>query len=355
MADLAELARRFHEYGHDHEVRSPFNAHLSRSIAETPTILSLLQSAPDEQQLPVLLLAAVHSLVLGEPELELAKWYPTVTDRPLDTDPFPAFRRLCEDREDHIRAIVSQRFTQTNEVGRCALFLPALGIVADERGPISLVDVGTSAGLNLQLDQYQYRYSPGGRVGGQSPVVLECATRGDVPIPAELPTVVGRIGIDQHPIDLSHPDEARWLMACVWPDQADRFERIRAAIILAQHSRSDIRKTDAVAGLRSAVADAAASGHPVVLNSWVLNYLTDAQRTAYLTELDAIGSQRDLSWVYAESPALCPGIPFPFELDHEHLTALMLARWRDGVRTVQHLGVAHPHGYWLHWALMTEQ
>jgi hypothetical protein len=33
-----------------------------------------------------------------------------------------------------------------------------------------------------------------------------------------------------------------------------------------------------------------------------------------------------------------------------HLTALMLVRWRNGIRTVDHLGVAHPHGYWLHWA-----
>ena len=86
-----------------------------------------------------------------------------------------------------------------------------------------------------------------------------------------------------------------------------------------------------------------------MINSWVLNYLTDDQRAAYLAELESIGSERDLSWVYAESPALCPGIPFPSELDHQHLTALMLVRWRDAVRTAEHLGVAHPHGYWLHW------
>lgn len=340
----------FHESGHDQSGRSPFNAHLNRRIAETPSIASLLLSAPDEQQLPVLLLAAVHSLVLAEPDLELAKWYPTATERPLDTDPFPAFEQLCIEREEQIRSIVARRFTQTNEVGRCALFLPALGMIADERGALSLVDVGTSAGLNLQLDQYAYHYSPGGRVGGRSPVEIECATRGAVPVPAEVPVIGGRIGIDQHPIDLSKPEEARWLMACVWPDQADRFERLRAAIILAQHGRAEIRKDDAIGALRSAIDDAAANGHPVILNSWVLNYLTDVQRVAYLAELDAIGGERDISWIYAESPALCPGIPFPSELDHQHLTALMLARWRNGVRTVEHLGVAHPHGYWLHWA-----
>jgi hypothetical protein len=350
VPDLAELTRMFHESGNDQEVRSPFNAHLNRRIAEAPAIAALLQSAPDEQQLPVLLLAAVHYIVLSEPDLELAQWYPTASDHPLLTDPFPAFEQLCAEREDQIRSIVARRFTQTNEVGRCAMLLPALGIVAAEQGPLSLVDVGTSAGLNLQLDQYSYRYSPGGTVGGRSPVVLECGTRGAVPVPGTLPIITGRIGIDQHPVDLAQPDEARWLMACVWPDQADRFERIRGAIILAQHRQADIRTADAIDGSRSAVADAAASGHPVVINSWVLNYLTEDQRVAYLAELDAIGAERDLSWVYAESPALCPGIPFPFELEHVHLTALMLVRWRNGIRTVDHLGVAHPHGYWLHWA-----
>ena len=350
MPDLTDIIRMFRESGTDSAARSPFNKHLNLRISETPSVATLLQSAPDEQQLPVLLLAAVHYLVLSEPDLELAQWYPTATDRPLDTDPFPAFERLCVERQEQIREIVATRFVQTNEVGRCALFLPALGLVADEHGPLSLVDVGTSAGLNLQLDHYRYRYSPGGTVGGQELVTLECGTRGAVPVPTELPEITGRIGIDQHPVDLTHPDEARWLMACVWPDQADRFERIRAAIILAQHSPTDIRQADAITGLWSAVFDAADTGHPVVMNSWVLNYLTEPQRRAYLAEIDSIGRRIDLSWVYAESPALCAGIPFPRQLEHDHLTALMLAHWRNGVRTIDHLGVAHPHGYWLHWS-----
>jgi hypothetical protein len=331
-------------------VRSPFSASLSRQIAERPGIVSMLQSAPPEQRLPVLLLAAVHSVVLAEPDLELARWYPTMTADPLDTDPFPAFERLCVEREHQIRSIVSTRFTQTNEVGRCALLLPALGLLDAEVGALSMIDVGTSAGLNLHLDHYHYRYSPGGDVGGPSPVALECGVRGAMPVPDRLPTIAGRLGIDQHPIDLADPAEARWLMACVWPDQADRFHRIERAIEIAHQHPPEIRKADAVAGLRPAVVSAADHGHPVIVNSWVLNYLTEERRTAYVDELGSIGSERDLSWVYAESPAQSLGIPFPADLADRHLTVLMMARWRSGVRTIDHLGVAHPHGYWLHWA-----
>lgn len=131
-----------------------------------------------------------------------------------------------------------------------------------------------------------------------------------------------------------------------------RFQRIEAAIEIAREHPPEIRRTDTVTGLRPAVSSAGERGHPVIMNSWVLNYFSDAQRDDYLGELDAIGATRDLSWVSAESPALCPGIPFAFENKNEndHLTALTLARWRNGVRTVEHLGVSHPHGYWLHWA-----
>ena len=331
-------------------MRSPFTAHLSRRIAATPHVVELLMAAPDEQRLPVLLLAAVHSIVLAEPDLELAQWYPTITSEPVDSDPYPAFERLCNERQDQIRMIVSSRFTQTNEVGRCSIFLPALGLLDEEVGRLSLVDVGTSAGLNLHLDRYLYRYSPGGAVGGPSPVALDCGVRGAVPVPTRLPEIAHRIGIDQYPIDLDDPDEARWLMACVWPDQADRFHRIEQAIEIARRHPVEIRTADAIAAVGPAVVSAAQHAHPVIMNSWVLNYLSEARRTAYLDELESIGTGRDLSWVYAESPAQCAGIPFPAHLVDQHLTVLMMVRWRGGVRTVQHLGVAHPHGYWLHWA-----
>ena len=64
-------------------------------------------------------------------------------------------------------------------------------------------------------------------------MVLEVTTRGAVPVPDAMPAIGGRLGIDRTPIDVTDPIEARWLEACVWPDQADRFHRLRAAIELA--------------------------------------------------------------------------------------------------------------------------
>ena len=83
-------------------------------------------------------------------------------------------------------------------------------------------------------------------------------------------------------------------------------------------------------------------------NSWTLNYLPPAAQQAYAADLAALGQGLDLSWVYAESPGSCPGIPFPTELAGEHFTVLMVTRRQRGERTTRHLGTAHPHGYWWH-------
>lgn len=348
MADIIELARRFREAADDHTTRSPFYSALNRRIAEHPGVLDLLTAAPEEQQLPVLLLAAVHSIVLAEPDSELAAWYPTTSPTPMTTDPFPAFVRLCDERSDEIRSIIATRSVQTNEVGRCAFLLPALGVVEAEVGPLALVDVGTSAGLNLHVDRFEYHYSPGGHVGGPSPVVLECGVRGDLPIPARLPEVSARVGIDRSPVDVTDPAQAHWLLACIWPDQDDRFRRLAAAIEIAGAHPVEIRTADAVTGVAAAVAGVAPAGHPVVLNSWVLNYLPVPRRRDYVESLEHLGRTSDLTWISAEAPALCPGLPYPPHLGGVDRTVVLVVRWRDGVRTVSHFATAHPHGYWMH-------
>jgi hypothetical protein len=348
-----DLTRAFREQGAWSERRAPLYKRVSGIIADDPALVDLLRSAPLEQQLPVLLLAVIHALLLDDPTVELARYYPNLTPEPLTEGLDAALKAFCVEHEQRIRQMVATRRTQTNEVARCSLFLPALGLIAAEvHGPLAHVDVGTSAGLNLQLDRFHYTYDPGGSVGEVSTVSLFCGTRGNVPLPAALPTFGAHIGLDIDPIDVHDDDAAHWLMACVWPDQADRFHRLQAAIELARQVSPTIIRGDAVTELRSTIEAAADKGHPVVTNSWVLNYLPiDAQR-AYLQELDSIGDACDLSWVYAESPALVPGIATSHPTDalsDEQITVLTMVRWRGGQRFTRRLGTAHPHGAWLHW------
>lgn len=335
------------------EKRAPLYSRLSASIADDLAVAELLRAAPEPQQIPVLLFAAVHYLLLGGLGPQLAAHYPNLSPSPASGDPYPAFRSFALEHSASISELIATRSTQTNEVGRCAVFLPALGMLDDECGPLSLVDVGTSAGLNLLLHRYSYHYQPGGSVGCPSPVHLECSTRGTVPVPRCPPRIAGGIGIDRAPIDVADEHDVRWLEACVWPDQRERFERLVAALEMARREPPDVRRGDAIDDLGAVVAEAATVGHPVVMNSWVLNYLTGEERTRYVATLDAIGSEIDLSWLIAESPAQTPELPVLSTPESEHLTVLSLATWRGGVRRVQRLATSHPHGFWLHWQAAT--
>lgn len=351
--DAASSASMFGEFARTAATRAPLYARMSAGIAADPGLAALLLAAPPTQRQPVLLFAAVHELLLaaeadGRAE-PLARHYPNLTADPDTGDPLPALRELCARRGDELGAMLRTRRTQTNEIGRCALVLPAFGIVAAEVGPLAHLDVGTSAGLNLLLARYQYRYEPGGEVGPPSTVLLSCGTRGTVPVPGALPPIAVARGIDSTPVALDDDAQARWLEACVWPDQTDRFERLRAAIEIARAEPPDVCVGDAVADVAANVRQLAAEGHPVVTNTWVLNYLTPRERRAYVAELDTVGAELDLSWTYLESPFLTPELPGPAGNAAVDRTVLVLVRWRSGRRTVEHLADTHPHGYWMHW------
>ena len=354
--EATEITRRFAASASDNLPRAPLYAALADGIAHDTDLSRLLLLAPPTQRLPVLLFACIHELLLDGPAHALAAWYPNLTvdhRDPLDPALMPTLKAFVGAHRERLVHLLATRTTQTNEVGRCGSFLPALGLLGDEVGPLGLLDVGTSGGLNLLLDSYQYEYRAADgsttRLGGPSTVAITVDTTGSVPVPSALPDIVARCGVDQRPIDVTDDGEARWLEACVWPDQADRFHRLVAAIDIARRHPPEILAGDAVTSLAPAVERVGATSHPVVTNSWVLNYLTSDARISYLRELDRIGAARDLSWVYAEAPALIPELPNSPDPKGAHRTALTLVRWRNGERTVDHLATVHPHGFWMHW------
>ena len=353
--DGAEFLEHFAAFARTAQPRAPLYSSLSSIAARDPQVAVILHHAPPPERVPVLFFAAVHTLLLDEPDAELAQWYRNLTAdsrSPSEKALATVFERFVADHHGELEHLVATRTTQTNEVGRCSFLLPALALLASEVGPLGLVDVGASGGLNLLLDRYEYRYRLDGseqRVGAPSTVVLESGVRGDMPVPRALPEIATRCGIDRRPIDVTDPVEAQWLEACVWPDQVDRFRRLVAAIELAREHPPELLAGDAVSSLRPAIDRVGASAHPVVTNSWVLNYLTPAGRIDYLAELDAIGAERDLSWVYAEAPALIPELPNEPDPIDAHRTVLSMVRWRNGRRTATHLATCHPHGFWIHW------
>jgi hypothetical protein len=366
----SELVQLFRNNAVSSLPRAPLYGAISRAVAEDADLYRLLLHAPPTQRLPVLLLAATHAVLLesvadadpSRPPHELVRWYPNLTDapRPADDRRLPAvFGDFVAQHRERIIELVATRHTQTNEVGRSALVLIAFGLIGDEVGDIAHLDVGASGGLNLLVDRLRYHYvpdashadaeAPARMVGGPSTVELTTHTRGPVPVPTSIPAIVARCGIDRHPIDITDDGEALWLEACVWPDQIDRFERLRATIEIARNEPPELLAGAAVDSLGQAIDRMCRAGHVVVTNTWVLNYLSVDERVEYVRELDRIGSTMDLSWVFLESPGLTPELPWASAPIETSLTVLNLTRWRGGRRSDEHLAVCHPHGYWMHW------
>ena len=346
-----ELVRRFRSQARTALPRAPLNSALSAAIANDRSLHTLLGHAPATQQQPVLLLATIHFLLLAEPDHALADWYPNIAvdaRDPLDPALGAILADFVHERSPAVLELLETRRVQTNEVGRCALFLPPMTTVASDEGPIAHVDVGSSAGLTLLMPHFEYRYDDGPTIG-QSQLRLECGTRGSGTVPAAIPPIASAQGVDINPLDITDPTDARWLQACCWPDQTDRFRRLAAAIDVAHQHPPRIRSGDAVELVSELVEHAARAGHPVVTTSWVLNYLDPSHRRRFVERLDELGADTDLSWVIAESPDQTPELPHPADLAGEHITALTLVTWRAGTKHVRPLATCHPHGYWLHW------
>src|SRR5262249_31479728 len=162
---------------------------LSPRGPDDPEVLSIAAAAGAGQPAPNLLLAAVHYLLLGGTGHAVGDHYPSVSARAIPRgDPYPAFRAFCREQRDALVGLLATRRVQTNEVGRSACLLPALSQVARAGGgrPLSLIEIGASAGLNLRFDRYRIEYhvepdsrradAMGGRAWGDaaSPVLLRC-------------------------------------------------------------------------------------------------------------------------------------------------------------------------------------
>ncbi len=235
-------------------------------------------------------------------------------------------------RRHALVAMRRSRVPQTNEVGRSALLLIGLVDLTAEVGPLAQLDVGAIAGLNLMLDRFAYDCRD--RHLGSSAIALRCDVRGPAP-PDRLPTAVvmiaSRLGLDASPIDVGDPDQVRWLEACVWPHQADRFNRLRAALAEAAQARVPMMVGEAVGDVGAAVAHLG-EWHPVVTTSWVRNYLGEQRRRDLLEAVGRIAETSDLSLVSHEAPALTLGLG-----------------WRNGACSDGVLDVGHHHGSWFSW------
>lgn len=326
---------------------SPLYERLSYAIAEDDELLALAAFARLGQPIPNMLFAAVHYLLLGGVRHPLAAFYPDLPDpagaAADEGDPLPAFRSFCREHAETIRTLVRTRRVQTNEVRRCACLLPAFATVAERAPshPLALVEVGTSAGLNLFWDHYRYDYGAAGSYGDEtSPVVLRCEVRGSgrFPVIEQLPQVVARIGIDLRPVDVRDADEVLWLRALIWPEHAERVELLQRALDVVRREPPEMIAGDALEVLPDALGKVPADATLCVFHSLTLNQFSREGRSRFAALLAEQSRERtifEVSFEYRQREE-------PLQLD--------VVRYVDGERAQEtQLARCQPHGRWMEW------
>ena len=308
-------AENYREWAQEARGRSPAYDLLAMLVADDDTILRFLGTMPPPKRQPNLLFAAARYL-LGTP--------PDIT----------TLRALVSENPAELAQVMLARRTQTNEPARCATLLPALARLPE---PLALIEVGASAGLTLLFDRYTYDYG-GHLIAGSDPdaPALRCAVRGPVPLPARLPAIAWRAGLDLNPLDVARDDDVRWLSCLVWPGEGDREERLAAAIASARRDPPPVYRGDLLADLPALAAQAPDGATLVIFHSAVLAYVAPQDRDRFARTVRGLAAV----WLSNEAPGVVPGLPH--------------AGFREGTFVLGHggrtpLAFADGHGTWLQW------
>jgi len=328
----AQLARRMGselvasalEAGHRHLSCAPRTAALIRNWIGDPA----------EAALAMRFNAALHALARqGRPPLLQALYRGAHAD--FDT----AIAQALTENDTFVEEAMRHP-TQTNEVGRAGAFVAALMTLASRHHyPFELLELGTSCGLNLNLDAYAYELG-GIPAGAQdSPVRIAPDWHGQQP-PAVPFEVLSARGIDLNPLDPTDPATVERLMSFIWADEPGRLLRLEHALDVARQRRPRVERGNAAPWLAEQLRSEQPAGVcRVIFHSMVLQYFSPDDRLAVIEAIQAAGQRasadRPLAW-----------ISYEWTRDRREVQ-LLLTSWPDG--ETRHLANCHPYGARIDW------
>ena len=306
--------------------------------------MDFVRSLPAHAHQPNLLLAAMHERVLLGLEPDLSFFY----SGEKTGDAGHLFVKAVLGSREYLEPILATRFTQTNEIGRVAVIAPALASlpICDN---LTLIDVGTSAGLTLRLDDCFIDYGSYGSLGPlDSKVKVQAEVLAGHPPLRNVP-ISQRIGLDRNVLDPKNASDARWLLACVWPDTG-RLDRTRAALELAASRPSRLIEGDALESLSGILSSV--PGPVVVTTTWVFAYMEPNYRARLMASLMAASEHRDIYWISMEAPGIVDQLPYvePPLVEGIAASVVGLISFANGeIADARVLAHVHGHGSWIWW------
>jgi len=302
---LDDLAKRFAFHARIYgsakpENSSPLYAQLSQYVSTDRDILQLVLNADRATQVSNLLFGSVHYLLLRGEDHLLREFYASLTAHPRAPEGAPpVFRVFCLRYAEEIQNLVTTRKVQTNEVRRCTALLAAFSLVQQRmrQESLSLLEIGSSAGLHLLWDKYGYEYETSGYiVNADSPVQLHCSLVGEkLPdLSTGMPVIGSRIGIDINPIDVGNPDQVRWIRALIWPEHSDRAALFERAIAIARRDPPHIVAGNAADVLLSTAETVPDETALCIFHSYTLNQCPEHIHEQIVSNIEEIAKSRDV-------------------------------------------------------------
>jgi hypothetical protein len=341
--DLDDAKMRYHFAlaPEDYE-RLPFYSALLKRLEGDTLALELLASVRVEQRNPMLILAILQFAALRGHEV-LGPIYEDARHGQLG-DVEEAARRVLEVIHETPELVRNElwRSTQTNEPGRSAVLQAViLDLVASATTTINVIEVGTSAGINLCFDQFPVREHDDGK-----PLTLVCEDLTPIDRARAMPKVASRVGIDPHPLSLESEDDRCWLKSCLWPEERRRHERFDAIVeVEPSWPKRKILIGRVLERLDDAFAMCERDSLTIVFNTWVAFYFTPDERIDYFSEMERRCATHNVAWISVESTLVkLPGVDVDEEAHHRGASQIVVTRPGS---TPSRWGWCHAHGRWL--------
>jgi hypothetical protein len=293
-------------------------------------------SEPTRDALPLRLIGGLHALVQAGADSDLAAVFRGETS---DEKTIATTVNAALAAHDDFLLPWLEGPPQTNEPGRSGALIVGLLEIARRHGPkIDLLEIGSSAGLNLLIDRYAFDLG-GVKVGpADAPVTIAPEWRGDPLVPTPIDIVSVR-GCDVRPLDATDPAVEARLAAYVWAETPLRAERLRKAIAMQRAKPVDLVQADAADWVEARLAEPQQAGVTrVLMHSVVWQYLPEDSANRIRAAMNAAGgratTERPLAWVMME-----PDRAFAHQV-------IRVKSW-PGHDEWQVLATSHAHGAWV--------